>query len=139
MEKDDEMDAIVGILNETNSPSTIKAGGSRVYKKAKLTAPTIAGLRSPFLNERIEKYNKAYDRLVKIAEEMNDSKDEEKSVISGINEYNRQAQKLTKLKVEILAFDDVFNSKIRLDQPGIKAIRVPNILLKAFNNVSTRS
>ena len=136
MEKDDEMDAIVGILNETNSPSTIKAGGSRVYKKAKLTAPTIAGLRSPFLNERIEKYNKAYDRLVKIAEEMNDSKDEEKSVISGINEYNRQAQKLTKLKVEILAFDDVFNSKIRLDQPGIKAIRVPNILLKAFNNFS---
>ena len=130
MEKDD------GIIKEVESPSSIKAGGARVYKKAKLTAPTIEGLRSPFLNKRIEKYNKAYNDLIKIAEEMNDNKDDEKSSISGINEYNRQAQKLSKLNVDILAFDDLFNSKIKLETSGVKAIRVPNILIRAFNNFS---
>ncbi len=116
-------------------PSTVRAGAKP--KKAKLTGKTIDSLRTSNekLARRIEKYNAEYQRLLEIANVINERGEASgEEVLSDVEQFNRQAEKLAKLAVKIIAFEDLGNgSKIALNGVGIKAIKVPNRLTRLLN------
>ena len=127
-----------GFLKGTIEPERSVASDEKP-KKAKLTGKTIEGLRKsrPRIAKKIEKYNEEYEKLISIAREISDEQANEtpdvKEIKNNVAKFNAQAERLGKLSVQIIAFNED-NNKISLNGVGVKAIRVPGRLTRILRS-----
>lgn len=127
-----------GFLRRTIEPERVVASGGKP-KKAKLTGKTIEGLRKsrPRIAKKIERYNEEYEKLISIAREISDEQASETPDVEAIKDnvakFNAQAERLGKLSVQIIAFNEDDN-KVSLNGVGVKAIRVPSRLTRILRS-----
>ena len=131
-----------GLIAQTETPKSVKYG--RGVRKLKETGPTFESFKKtqPNLVRRIEKYNKAFDKLLSIAKEIEAEHEDlsDDALKRKIDEFNKRAERLGRLGVRVIAFDDE-KKKIGLAGVGVKAINVPSRLtgLLASLNVAAYS
>ena len=126
-----------GLIAQTETPKSVKYG--RGVRKLKETGPTFESFKKtqPNLVRRIEKYNKAFDKLLSIAKEIEAEHEDlsDDALKRKIDEFNKRAERLGRLGVRVIAFDDD-KKKIGLAGVGVKAINVPSRLTGLLSSLN---
>lgn len=134
------------LVRETDGVSRVSQQSAP--RKARFTGLSIAGLKENItlrrINSKIKKYNEEFEKLRKLALGINegrnnlekvDEKDEAKyadvyaGVVKDIVKYNAHAERLAKLGVKVLAYDEDIQKITMEKENQAKAIRVPAFLI----------
>ena len=128
------------ILRATEAPEN----ATRVSKpkKSKMTAATYEGIRqnkeTKKLAKKIDKYNREFAELQRLANETNESigTNDYSAVMQNVELYNKQARRLAKIGVQVLAFDSEAYKVIFEKKQAARAIKVPAFLIGPLKMLS---